>query len=120
MILGVVQQQMMNISITPDPVDWSNIVTINGTNAATITGINTPITLKFTENFAGAGGLTASVNVNSSGWVSIVHNDEFSVSNNQTVEFRLDGGVSRREYFSSIYNMTDSGTLLDDFTLAVP
>lgn len=117
MILGVIQQQ--SIDVTPDAVTWSDIITINGTNTATITGINAAITLKFTENYAGAGGLTASVNVNSSGWVSIVHNDEFSVSNNQTVEFRLDGGVSRREYFVGIFNMTDGGTVLDDFVMGV-
>lgn len=118
MILGVIQQQFKDI--VPDAVDWTLITGVPPVtgNIQTITGISQPITLRFQENYAGAGELLASVNVNGAGWVSIVHNDEFIVSNNQTVQFRLDSGISRREYFASISNMSDSGALVDDFTLS--
>lgn len=112
MILGVVQQQnAVTVDVTPDAVNWSDISPPGVGNVQTITGINTIIDLKFTISSS----VPMSVSINGGSFTSLVNNDLFQVSNNDTVQFRADTFGSAAIL---IYNNSDSDAFLDGFILS--
>lgn len=109
--------------VTPNPVDWPDVfsyapeypTTIN----QTITGINVPINLFWSCNYCGDGGTTDKIeySINDGSWTPISENTNFSVSNNDTLKFRL-AVISFTGIVLDIKNNSDNNTLLDTTSLA--
>lgn len=107
--------------VIPDPVNWSNISSIAeaGTNSnQTITGINTPIILKLNRNVITEGGSLYSKNNGS--YISFASGDIVSMSNNDTLSFRITANFGNLVTGTAwIINTSNNNTLLDSFTYSV-
>jgi len=107
--------------VTPNAVNWNNLSTAGSTattNTQTISGINQAITLRatFTEN---RDNYTLQAIVNGSlvgSPVSSPGNFTFTVSDNDTVAFRANGGETRNST-ATITNTSDGDAVLDTFNI---
>lgn len=107
--------------VIPDPVNWSNITSDigEGTNSnQTITGIDTPIILKLNRNVITEGGSLYSKNNGS--YISFASGDIVSMSNNDTLSFRITANFGNLVTGTAwIINTSNNNTLLDSFTYSV-
>lgn len=122
------------VDVTPNAVDWSEVIydALFGDFTYTekqITGINTSITLsvsydqglydlfyKVNNTDQGYEGSPTASDPGTLGFTLINDTGTFSVSNNQYVSFGLSNTTSSNFLDTvSVYNDSDSGTLLDTF-----
>jgi hypothetical protein len=122
------------VDVTPNAVDWSEVIydSLFGDFTYTekqITGINTSITLhveydqglydlyyKVNNTDQGYEGSPTASDPVTLGFTLINHTGTFSVSNNQYVSFGLSNPDNSNFLDTvSVYNDSDSGTLLDTF-----
>lgn len=102
---------------TPAALNWTNAQgdVIAFTNNQTISGINTPISLKVT--WTGAGGVAVSQNT---GFTSIANGASFIAKNADVIAFGLsNGGLGVATGTVTITNLSDGSTVLDTFTYSV-
>ena len=113
--------------VTPNAVNWGNISNPNdlaGSTSATISGINTTITLNISFNEQRDGGFCSIVvggTVQTSTSFTDANNGStnFTVSNNQTVQFNLSATTGTAEGTATIRNVSDSNATLDTFTYLI-
>lgn len=101
--------------VTPNAVNWTDIVTTStqaDTNTQTISGIDTTISLSCTVSPGTAVTLSYSVD----GAAFAPYGAPFDVTNNQTVQFRMNDPLGNLESGSvTIRNDSDSSAILDTF-----
>lgn len=102
--------------VTPDPMDWVNLYSGNSwTNSnLTFSGLTSPITLRFDVSESGDPG-TVAYRKNSGSYTTYTDGSTLSVSNGDTLNFKLTGGGPNTTIVTNVVNTSDGDALIDSF-----
>jgi hypothetical protein len=108
--------------VTPDAINWSNITGTDFANTTdeTVSGIYNTIDLYYEINNTEASGFVY-YRIDSGTWTFLNpgNTNTFTVSNNQTVGWRVAAFTGSVNSDISVYNASDSGAQLDIFNADV-
>lgn len=107
--------------VTPYAVNWNDVSTFPPpvvTNTQTISGISTPITLRIdlVENYDG---LSLEYSKNNGAYQAISNGGTFTVSNADTLKFRVPSGITGAQIIFNVVNQSDSDAILDTISLLI-
>jgi hypothetical protein len=129
--IGMLAKKGSAVDVTPNAVNWDNPVGVGGaltTVNQTITGISSSITLIIADD--GNDGYNVDYSINNGSWVRLSfssqtilgifypHSQTFSINNNDTLKFRIDGFGYFEDSGATIRvrNLSDNYVVLDTIT----
>lgn len=110
------KQFYSSIDVTPDEISWENLLSSNSWTSTnkTISGIDTPITLRFDVDASGDPG-AIQYRKNSGTYTTFTSGDTLTVSSGDTLNFKLSAGGPNTTILVGVVNTTDGDASLGGF-----